>query len=125
MSIFWLGGPEKIVSEEKIKREMYEERIFLPGIIHGGENYLIRVYLNDVGYEGDPDEFIVEYLTRDLILKAHEADPSHTSIFNEIIIDEAENFVCSNDGSGEFAALVDVWPKAVQLSNDDIVCWAV
>lgn len=124
MSIFWIGGPNKIVPEEKIIKEMFEDRFFLPGIIHGGEDYLIRVYLNDVGYEDEPDEFIVEYLTRDLISRAHKADPSHSQIFNEILLEEVENFTCRNDGSGEFAALVEVWPKAISMTNDDLVRWA-
>ena len=124
MSIFWLDGPKEVVSDAKIKKEMFEDRIFLPGIIHGGKDYLIRVYINDVGYEDEPDEFIAEYLTKDLILKAHVEDPSHESIFNEILVEEAENFACHNDGSGEFATLVEAWPEAIVMSNDDLVNWA-
>lgn len=124
MSIFWLGGSERIVPDTEIKKEMFQDRIFLPGIIHGGEDYLIRVYINDVGYEDEPDEFIAEYLTRDLILKAHKEDPSHEQVFNEVLLDEAENFACYNDGSGEFATLVEAWPEAIEMSNSDLVDWA-
>ena len=124
MSIFWLGGEEKIVPDEEIKKEMYEDRIFVPGIIHGGDDYLIRVYLNDVCNEGDPDEFIVEYLTRDLILEAHEEDPDHADVFYSRLLEGAENFACYNDGSGDFATLIEVWPKSIKMSNSDLVDWA-
>lgn len=124
MSIFWIGGPNKIIPDDEIRPEMYEDRIFLPGVIHGGEDYLIRVYLNDVRSEGEPDEFVAEYLTRSLILKAHDEDPSHEWPFEEILTCEAENFACYNDGSGDFASLVEAWPEAVVMSNADLVDWA-
>ena len=124
MSIFWLGGPKEVVPQDRITKEMYEDRYFLPGVIHGGNDYVIRVYLNDVGYEGDPDEFVIEYLTRDLVLKADKEDPSHDRIFNEILTCECENFVCYNDGSGDFATLIVVWDRSVVLSNADLVKWA-
>lgn len=125
MSIFWLGGPKRIVTPDELKKEMFEDRFFKPGIIHGGEDYLIRVYINDATSENEPDEFVVDYLTKDLITKAHTADPMHTEFFEEIINTEAENFGCYNDGTGDFAALVEEWPKAVPMTNDELVSWAV
>jgi len=124
MSIFWLGGPERIVADRELRPEMFEDRFFLPGLIHGDEDTLIRVYLNDVWNEGDPDQFVVELLSRTLILEAHKLDPSHGQIFSEKLVEEAENFACLNDGTGDFATLVEVWPKAVVMSNQDMVDWA-
>ena len=124
MSIFWLGGKNEIIPPEQIKQEMFEDRIFLPGVIHGGEDYLIRVYLNDICNENDTEEFIVEYLTKDLIRKAHQEDPTHGDLFYATLLSEAENFACYNDGSGDFASLIEDWPKSVIMSNSDLVNWA-
>lgn len=122
--MFWLGGEKRIVPEEELKPEMYEDRIFLPGVIHGGEDYLVRVYLNDVANEGDPDQFVIEYLTKSLILKAYREDPDKEWPFNETLTCEAENYCCYNDGSGDFASLVEAWPQSVIMSNSDLVDWA-
>ncbi len=124
MSIFWLGGPMVIIPDKEITREMYDDRYFLPGIIHGDEDTIIRVYLNDAVGENDPDEFIVEHLTKDLILKAHTADPTHQEFFEEILSAEAENFACYNDASGDFATLWSEWPKAVTMTGDELAKWA-
>lgn len=124
MSIFWIGGPNVVIPENEITREMYDDRYFMPGIIHGDEDTIIRVYLNDAVGENDPDEFIVEHLTKDLILKAHTADPTHQEFFEETLSTEAENFACYNDASGDFATLWAEWPKAVAMTNDELVKWA-
>lgn len=124
MSIFWLGGPNVIIPDTEITREMYDDRYFMPGIIHGNEDTIIRVYLNDAVGENDPDEFIVEYLTKDLVNKAHTADPTHQEFFEEILSAEAENFACYNDGSGDFASLWAEWPKAATMTSDELAKWA-
>lgn len=124
MSIFWLGGPNVVIPDNEIKREMYEDRYFKPGIIHGDEDTIIRVYLNDAVGENDPDEFIVEHFTKELIQKAHTADPMHQDLFGEILATEAENFACYNDASGDFATLWAEWPKAAALTNDELAKWA-
>ena len=124
MSIFWLGGPNVVIPDNEIKHEMYEDRYFKPGIIHGDEDTIIRVYLNDAVGENDPDEFIAEYLTKELIHKAHTADPMHQELFGEILAAKAENFACYNDASGDFATLWAEWPKAAALTNDELAKWA-
>ena len=124
MSIFWLGGPQVIVPDDQIRPEMYEDMYFLPGVIHGGKDYLIRVYLNDVCEKGEPEEFTVEYITKELILKAYEEDPSLEGTFYQTLACEAEQFGCYNDASGDFAALIEAWPKAVYLPKSQLVAWA-
>ncbi|MBP3899085.1 MAG: hypothetical protein J6D57_14790 [Mogibacterium sp.] len=124
MSMFWIGGPDRTVKPSELKPEMFEDRYFLPGIIHGGEDYLIRVYLNDACGEEDPEEFCIEYLSKDLILKAHNEDPSHEGSFNQTLSCEAECFGCYNDASGDFASLVEAWDEAVYLTKSQLVAWA-
>lgn len=123
MSIFHIGGPKRIVPKDEIKQEMYEDRYFLPGDIHGGD-YLIRIYLNDAVAEDDPDEFITEYITAELIKEAYAKDPEGGDVFNSVTYEGAENFACYNDGSGDFASLIEEWPHAIVMSNSDLVDWA-
>ena len=120
MSIFWLGGKEERIPHKKLKPEMYEDRIFHPGIIHGGD-YLIRVYLNDAS---EDDMFAVDYLTRELILQAHKEDPSDGEAFNDIINCRAENFSCEN-GSGEFNEIFSHWDQTIPMTNSQLVLWAM
>ena len=119
--MLWLGGPKKVVPSQDMCSEMYEDRIFLPGVIHGGD-YLVWVYLNDACEDGD--EFIVAYLTKELILEAHKEDPEDDELFYEYLLEGAETFSCRNDGSGDFAAIVEAWPETVEMSNEDLVDWA-
>lgn len=125
MSIFWLGGEEKIVPNDEIRQEMCEDRYFLPGIIHGGD-YLINIYLNDSmsGEEDDPMQFEINYFTRELILAAHELDPLHGETFEQTLLCRCESFGCRNDGKGGFAELVECWPQSIAMRNSDIVEWA-
>lgn len=126
MSIFYLGNSEpKIVLPEEILPGMYEDRYFLPGVIHGGEEYLIRVYLNDAhSDEGDDHlQFEVDYITRSIIMEAKEEDPSLGDDFYQHLFN-AENFCCPNDGKSNFSDLVEEWPKAMYMTHSELVAWA-
>ena len=118
MSMFWIGGPERIVPKEELKEEMEQDAIFLPGIIHGGDDYLIDVFLNE------NESFDVYYFTKDLILEAYDHDPSCEDDFWQYLICNCECFGCDNDGSGDFASLVEEWPNTVIMSNSELVAWA-
>lgn len=133
MSTFYLGNPNpRIVSPEDLLPEMYEDRYFLPGVIHGGEDYLIRAYLNDSHAESgvysdeeftDHAQFEVDYITKDLIMEAKEIDPDLGDEFYQHLFG-AECFGCANDGKSDFSALIDAWPKAMYLSHSELVDWA-
>lgn len=129
MSIFWLDSTPIKVNPQILNEEMFEDRYFLPGKIHGGEDYLIRVYLNDAHYEAedgsDFDQFEVEYIPASLIIEADELDPLHGDAFRDHIAIHLESFGCPNDGeSGEFAAIVEAWPDAIPMTEQDLVDWA-
>lgn len=126
MSSFCIGGDPHIVPESSIRKEMFEDRYFLPGVIHGGEDYLINIYLNDAksGAPDDPESFEVNYFSKDLIFKAKNEDPSLGDDFYQILLTECESFGCSNDGTGDFASLIEEWPNSISMSNSDLVAWA-
>lgn len=124
MSIFWLGGSKRIVPAKEILPAMYQDRYFLPGVIHGGEDYVINVYLNDAKETGEPEQFEVNYFTKDLIMKAHEEDPTHGEAFLETLLTECESFACDNDGDESFAGIIEAWPESISMSNSDLVSWA-
>ena len=130
MSIFWLGNDESVkVPPEKLLPEMWEDRYFLPGTIHGGEDYVIRVYLNDAHSESpeynDHDQFEVEYISRDLILEAYKEDPTCGDIFNEILAEGLESFAVPNDGKHDFGAIFDSWNESIPFTmNKELVLWA-
>ncbi len=129
MSIFWLGGKpdQPPFPETELSAEMFKDRYFKPGVIHGGEDYLIRVYLNDSHAEcpeyDDHNQFEVEYISRDLIKEAALLDPTLGEGFDETIFEGLESFGVPST-HGDFAALVEDWPKAVQMSNQDLLAWA-
>lgn len=124
MSIFYLGGAPVMVPREAILPEMYEDRIFLPGTIHGGD-YLIRVYLNDSVGDDEPEEMIIEYLTREDILESLRRDPNTDDKFYEELLSRAESFACYNTASDDFATVIQNWPSAVKMSNSELVSWAM
>lgn len=111
-----------IVPPEKLEKEMYTNRYFTPGIIHGGDNFLIRVHLNNNG-TGQSDQFIVEYISKDLIIRADREDPSHQKKFDKIIEEGLVSFASTN-GTGEFLSLFEMWPEAVKMNRCDLVAWA-
>ena len=127
MSIFWLGGAKRFVREEEILPFIYEERFFLPGVIHGGKDYVVNVYLYWAEQGENEGCWAVEvnYYTTALILKAHKADPTHTDYFSDILSSECERFVVENDGTGDFAELTEAWSQSVRMDNDALVKWAL
>jgi hypothetical protein len=126
MSIFSLGGNAVNVPEKAILEEMYQDRYFLPGTIHGGD-YLIRVYLNDAHCESEPAcdhyQFEIDYITKELITEARTIDPSLEEEFYEHLFN-AENFCARNDGSGDFVSLIEEWPASEYLTHSELVKWA-
>lgn len=124
MSIFWLGGKEEIFPSEELEPMRGRIRYFRPGIIHGCEEHLIRVSLNEDRGEGYPEEFEVEYLWRDDILAAANEDPTLTDKFWDYLQEHAENFGAENDGTGDFYSLCEEWPKSVAMTAQELVRWA-
>lgn len=124
MSIFWLNSGNTPVSGDSLFPEMHEDRYFLPGIIHGGTDYLIRVYLVDNGCL--PEQFDVSFISRDLILSAKGHDPSLGESFGCQLDECCINYGCYNEGDqcGDFRTLVANWPKSVEMSPEDLVGWA-
>ena len=123
--MFWIGGEGKVVERGELNPEMYQDRYFLPGIIHGCKSYLINIYLNDSrDCEEEADQFEVNYFTKDLIKRAHKLDPFNGDDFTQVLLTECETFACENNGQSGFAELVDAWPKSIMMSNSDLVDWA-
>lgn len=126
MSIFWLGSELRKINPKELRPEMYEDRYFADGIIHGSEDYLVRVYLNDSHSEteNDVDQFEVESISQSLVLKAHKVDPSHGEAFYDYIIENCVSFGCPNDGKSDFSEIFDVWEQSSIVSNDELYLWA-
>lgn len=127
MSFFCLvgGSAKEPYPEDKLKEEMWEDRYFKPGIIHGGEDYMIRVYLNDSHSESgdDHNQFEVEYIGADLILEAANADPSFGDVFNQMLCQELENF-CVPSTEIDFYELCKAWDESIPMTNNELVSWA-
>lgn len=130
MSIFWIGGPEGIiVPTEDIKFNPDEDRYFMPGAIHGSEDYIIQAYYWSNGEGPECDRIGVKYLYANSILEwARESVNEHgfldEDVFAELINDNAEEFVVENDGTGDFVSLNEAWSNSFALSYQDIVSWA-
>lgn len=129
MSVFWIGGPEGIIVPMDQINATEEDRYFLPGVIHGGEDYLIQVYEwnNDGTPEGE--RIGARYLyASDILDWAKEATMDDGSlnkdIFSECINEESEEFVVENDGTGDFVTLNEDWDKALPLSYEEVISWA-
>ncbi len=130
MSIFWIGGPKGIiVPAEEIKFNPDEDRYFMPGAIHGSEDYIIQSYYWSNGEGSENDRIGIKYLYADSIVGwSKEAVDEHgvldEDVFAELINDNAEEFVVENDGTGDFVSLNEAWSKAFALSYRDIISWA-
>lgn len=128
MSIFWIGGPEGIILPTEQVRTTSDNVYFVPGIIHGSEDYLIEAW----GYnnEGTPEgeRIGINYLPSIHILAwadiASESGAFDPDVFEELINEHAENFVVDNDGTGDFVSLNEVWGQAKQWSYADVIAWA-
>lgn len=117
------GDRGRIVKREELLSEMFEDRFFMPGVIHGNKDMLYGVYLNDAkeGTEEDPDTFELAMITRDTILEAADASEGE---FRQLIFTGSESFGCCNDGSSEFCTIVDEWEKSSAMTDDELVRWA-
>lgn len=129
MSIFWLGGPQGVIVPIKDIKATEEDRYFMPGIIHGGESYIIQVYGWSTGPRPEDERIAARYLFIDDILAwAKESSDSagilDHDVFEELINEKSEEFVVENDGSGEFVTLNNTWHQAIVLSYEEIVSWA-
>lgn len=117
------GNKGRVVKEEELLPDMFKDRFFMPGILHGNEDMLYGVYLNDAkqGTEEDPDTFELAMITRDTILEAAKAPEGE---FRQLIFTRSECFGCCNDGSSEFSAIVDEWEKSSAMTDAELICWA-
>lgn len=128
MSVFWVGGPEGIIVPTDEINTTEEDRYFLPGIIHGGENYIIQVWGWNSG-SGEKDECIgVKYLfATDILNWAKEAARDGSldeELFGELINEKAEEFTVGNDGTGDFVTINEVWDQSLTLSYNEVITWA-
>lgn len=130
MSFFWIGGPEGvIVPAAEIKFHADEDIYFLPGTIHGSEDYIIQAYYWSNGKWPEGDRIGIKYLYADSIMEwAKEAVDEHGSlnhaVFEELINEHSEEFVVENDGTGDFVSLNDAWDKAFAWNYQDVIAWA-
>lgn len=130
MSIFSIGGHQGIIVEAAdLKPIEDDDRYFMPGIIHGGEDYIIQAYYwsNDEGPAGD--RIGARYLyASDILDWANEASTVSGSLdeerFTELINAKSEEFVVLNNGTGDFVSLNDCWAQARPLSYQEIISWA-
>ena len=85
------GNKGRVVKEEEHLPDMFKDRFFMPGILHGNEDMLYGVYLNDAkqGTEEDPDTFELAMITRDAILEAAKAPEGE---FRQLIFTRSECF---------------------------------
>lgn len=129
MSIFWIGGPEGVIVPEDEINATEEDRYFMPGIIHGSEDYIIQVYYWSNGEGPAGDRIGAKYLWAASVLEwvkeAESEDGSFNhAVFEELINNYAEEFVLENDGTGDFVTLNTVWDQALPLSYSDVIKWA-
>lgn len=129
MSIFCVGGPEGIIVSNDELRTTEEDRYFLPGIIHGGESYIVQVW--GWNNEGTPEgeRIGVKYLFASDILtwaeRATSSDGTFSSeIFEDFLNENAEEFVVMNDGTGDFVTLNEEWNQALSWDYKDVISWA-
>ena len=131
MAIFWLGGPEgTIVQDSESNISPDEDRYFLPGIIHGGDDYVIEAnaYNNDGGAENE--KIHIRYLYATDILEWAKASLTDKGTLNEELFDEClcetrNQFIVDNDGSGEYFSLNEVWDQSIPMSHSELILWAM
>lgn len=132
MSNFCLGGGEgPVVSSDRLASEMWGvEKYFVPGIIHGTEDRILRVSLNEgAGYT---ENFLVEYLGKSTILEATTIDGdacgniAHVPLddFEELLCQNAQAFCVDNNGNLDFERLVEAWKYGTTLSVAELISWA-
>lgn len=126
--MFWIDGPKEVIPEEKITMKEGEDRYFVPGTIHGGD-YLIQVYYwsNDSSPKGD--RIGVKYLyPTDILVWEKEATEAKgvfdKDIFEELVNQEAKEYVVENDGSSDFATLVKQWGNSYVWNYEEVIHWA-
>lgn len=129
MSIFCVGGPEGIIVPTAQINTAEEDRYFLPGIIHGGEDYIIQVWGWNAGSDEQGERIGAKYLfATDILDWAKEATGENgclnEEIFAELINERAEEFVVENDGTGDFVTLNSVWDKALPWNYAEVIAWA-
>lgn len=125
MAIFWLGGEERILTDDEIVMEPDEETFFLPGIIHGCEYIIGALYYWSDGV----DKIEIDYLYPSIILECEEDTKTENGLdedeFFALLWERAERFIVENDGSGDFVTLNEVWEQGIDMSAQDIIDWAV
>ncbi len=129
MSVFWLGGPEGVIVPSEELKTTEEDRYFMPGVIHGSEDYIIQVYYWSNGEGPENDRIGAKYLWAASVLdwakEATNEDGSlNKEIFEELINENAEEFVIDNDGTGDFVTLNEEWDKALALDYQEVISWA-
>lgn len=129
MSIFWIGGPEGIIVPTENIKATEDDRYFMPGILHGTEDYILQSYYWSNGEGPENDRIGIKYLWASSVLEwAQEATNKDGSlneaIFAELINEHAEEFVVENDGTGDFVSINEVWDQALALSYTDVIAWA-
>lgn len=98
-----------------ITNEMYSEHFFMPNIIHGSEDIIASVCLND------EDNWIIEYISKDSIIKAKDETMED---FYEALDEEAGVFIVEN-GTDYFKEMCELWTVyAEPMSKEDLVSWA-
>ena len=124
MAIFWLGGEERILTDDEIVMEPDKEIFFLPGIIHGCE-YIIGALYYGVD---DVDKIEIDYLYPYSILECAENAKTENGLdeddFFALLWERAERFIVENDGTGDFVTLNEVWEQGIDMSAQDIIDWA-
>lgn len=126
--MFWIDGPKEVIPEDKITMKEDENRYFVPGTIHGGD-HLIQVYYWSNGSSPQGDRIGVKYLyPTDILVWEKEATEAKgvfdKDIFEELVNQEAKEYVVENDGSGDFATLVEQWGNSHVWNYEEVIHWA-
>lgn len=130
MAIFWIGGPEGVIVPSEELNTTDDDRYFLPGVIHGSEEYIIQAsaYNNDGTAEGE--KIHIRYLYAVDILEwvkqsMNDNGTLNCDAFEECLCESRDQFIVDNDGSGDFVSLNNVWDKSISMDYADLVVWAM